>query len=105
MSDLISRSALLKKICKTFNIPDDWDGNIAEPLQTIIDIIENQPIAYDKEAVVEQLEARRKDYERSIQNASDDVSATYRKGVMRGYEYSKDVVKAGGIDERPKQSN
>ena len=45
--------------------------------------------------IVEQLEERRKGYERSLQNTMGSVS-TYRKGVMRGYEYSRDLVKGGG---------
>ena len=56
MSDLISRSAMHNKICKHFNIPKDWDGDIAEPLQTVLDLIENQNCAYDVDAVVEELE-------------------------------------------------
>jgi len=43
--------------------------------------------------IVEKLEERRIEYELSSENAPDYVSSTYRKGVMRGYEYSRDLVK------------
>lgn len=52
---LIDADTLLNKICKEFDIPKDWDGDIAEPLQTIIDIIDNQPTAYDVEEVLGQI--------------------------------------------------
>lgn len=52
---LIDADALLNKICKQFDIPDDWDGDIAEPLQTVIDIVDNFDVAYDVEAVVTKL--------------------------------------------------
>ena len=43
--------------------------------------------------IAEKLEERRIEYELSSENAPDAVSSTYRKGVMRGYEYSRDLVK------------
>ena len=53
---LIDADALLNKLCKKFDIPKDWDGDIAEPLQTVIDMIDNEPTAYDVGKVVEELE-------------------------------------------------
>ena len=53
--DLISRSAIHNKICKHFNIPKDWDGDIAEPLQTVLDLIENEDCDYNVDAVVEEI--------------------------------------------------
>ena len=38
-------------------------------------------------------EERRIEYELSSIKAPDEVSTVYRKGVMRGYEYSRDLVK------------
>lgn len=43
--------------------------------------------------IVEKLEERRIEYELSSENAPDVISSTYRKGIMRGYEYSRDLVK------------
>lgn len=60
---LIDGNALMDKICKQFNIPDDWDGDIAEPLQTVIDIIDNEPTAYDTEKVVEEIEKLKNPYD------------------------------------------
>ena len=62
--------------------------------------IEEQPTAFDVDKVVSELETRRKEYE----NEADKIDVPFKhsfylKGVMREYEYSIDVVKAGGIDE------
>ena len=43
--------------------------------------------------IVEKLEERRIEYELSSIKAPDEISSVYRKGVMRGYEYSRDLVK------------
>lgn len=43
--------------------------------------------------IVEKLEERRIEYELSSIKAPDEISTVYRKGVMRGYEYSRDLVK------------
>ena len=66
----------------------------------VIEVIEQQPTAFDVDKVVGQLEARRKEYE----DKADDLDTPYKyicyyKGLMRGYEYSRDLVKVGGIDE------
>ena len=63
--------------------------------------IEEQPTAFDVDKVVSELETRRKEYE----NEADKINVPfeyrcYLKGIMRGYEYSIDVVKQGGIDDR-----
>ena len=83
MSELIDRQALIKQL-KDENIPFNTDIN---------EIINIQPIAFDVANIVEKLEERRIEYELSSENAPDAVSSTYRKGVMRGYEYSRDLVK------------
>lgn len=91
---LIDGNALMDKICKRFNIPDDWDGDIAEPLQTVIDIIDNEPTAYDTENVIEQLNDL----------PTFKVSATSEKHPFCAYEaemISKHkvigIVKKGGV--------
>ena len=67
--------------------------------------IEGQPTAFDVDKVVSELETRRKEYE----NEADKIDvpleySCYFKGIMRGYEYSIDVIKAGGIDENKKDN-
>lgn len=62
--------------------------------------IEEQPTAFNVDKVVEQLETRRKEYEDRTDNLDTPFRyICYYKGIMRGYEYSIDVIKAGGIDE------
>lgn len=83
MSELIDRQALIKQL-KDENIPFNAEIN---------EIINIQPIAFDVDNIVEKLEERRIEYELSSIKAPDEVSTVYRKGVMRGYEYSRDLVK------------
>ena len=60
--------------------------------------IEEQPTAFNVDKVVEQLETRRKEYEDKTDNLDTPFRyICYYKGMMRGYEYSKDIVKAGGV--------
>lgn len=61
-------------------------------------LIELQPTAYDVEKVVAELEEKRIEYELYSESATDDILKTYRKGIMRGYEYSKDIVRKGGVE-------
>ena len=83
MGELIDRQALIKQL-KDENIPFNADIN---------EIINIQPIAFDVANIVAKLEERRIEYELSSIKAPDEVSTVYRKGVMRGYEYSRDLVK------------
>lgn len=56
-------------------------------------LIDSQPIAYDVDKVVEQLENERKFWE----NAHDrDLG----KEKTRSYEHAIEIVKGGGVDER-----
>lgn len=66
---------------------------------TMIAVVEKMPTAYDIENVVAELETRRTEYEFHSENASNDETKYYRRGIMRGYEYSKELVMRGGIDE------
>lgn len=67
----------------------------------IIDRLNNEPTAYDVDKVVEQLEKQRKMYEQEseeLEKMRDDPNQIiYRRGKMRGFEYSKEIVKDGGI--------
>lgn len=68
------------------------------PYHEVIQLLDKQPTAYDVEKVVEQLEEIRSEYEVYSENAPDEELRAYRKGVMRGYEYSQDIVKRGGVE-------
>ena len=85
MGDLISRSAIHNKICKHFNIPKDWDGDIAEPLQTVLDLIENEDCAYDVDKVVKEFKDLKEinqyhfECEKTFENLSD---AEFHRGCV-----------------------
>ena len=53
------------------------------------------------ERIVERLDLRRKEYEEASNHPSIELSQEcYYKGIMRGYEYSRDIVKEeGGLNE------
>ena len=89
---LIDSDALLNKICKKFDIPKDWDGDIAEPLQTIIDIIDNEPAAYDVEKVVQCI------HEYFAKKINDCNGNIIPHEIL---EYNKvicEIVKNGGVE-------
>lgn len=93
MSDFISRSALIKKL-REKSVKDEVNTlSTTYTYKELAYIICNMPTAYDVEKVVAELEQKRIEYESYSENAPDDISKTYRKGVMRGYEYSKYIVK------------
>ena len=66
-------------------------------LQTVIrNSIDLQPTAFDTDKVVKELEKRRKECEDISSNiVITDPYDFYYKGLMRGYEYSIDIVKRG----------
>lgn len=65
-----------------------------------INVVNSQPTAFDVDKVVEQLEGQRKEYEESADSLTCDYDRVcYYRGKMRAYEYSKEIVKAGGIDD------
>ena len=93
-NDLISKSELHDAICKRFNIEDDWDGDITEPLQTILDIIENFEIAYDVEEVVVELEEEKYTREEKFQydTRTQECMVCYNKGINRAIR----IIRNGG---------
>ena len=60
--------------------------------------LRNVKTAYDISKVVAELEERRSEYEVYAENAPDEELRAYRKGVMRGCEYSQDIVRKGGVE-------
>ena len=100
MSDLISRSELYmndlirrKDVLALFPTNDCSDKMVGL-YERILDI----PTAYSVEKVVAELEERRSEYEVYAENAPDEELRAYRKGVMRGCEYSQDIVRKGGVE-------
>lgn len=94
--DLISRSALLKEI--------NGDGNKrADTLmrEWYADMVRRQPTAYDVDKVVERLEAEAEDCQNEAnepaQHGNYGAAATL-EGIAKGYKYSANIVKSGGIE-------
>lgn len=93
MSDLIKREDVIQTLKETGIIQDNDLGHC------VIDEIKRIPTAYDKEAVVEQLEKLTNNYE---EGCTDRI----RKGLCFKAEdcgrcaflQSIDIVKAGGLD-------
>lgn len=119
MSDLISRSALLKKfndkgIQITFDLPveeilgedvdiDDFtilvQGAIQAYKNLIIGTIKDMPTAYDAEKVVAELEEKQHQANKDMQISElyEDVQAYGGKYLAFGEAI--EIVKAGGVDE------
>ena len=72
---------------------NDDCGCRTSPCETVEDAIYKWNTRAPMDNIVEKLEERRIEYELSSIKAPDEVSTVYRKGVMRGYEYSRDLVK------------
>lgn len=96
MSDLISRSDLKKEIESIYlNVSGVRSGKgiLAKCMDSykkaVLEIINNQPIAFDKEKVVADLE------EYKIKRSDDSV---YGIGVLNGYAEAIDIVRKGGIE-------
>ena len=93
MSDLISRSELIKEFNK-------YCGNQRYLVsENIREIINNQPTAYDIEKVVEKLEKERLIYFLSIANTGDkSLDVAYEK-VGQTIDKAIEIVKQGGVDD------
>lgn len=101
MGRLIDADSLLKKLGETWNIPSDWDGDIDETCETAFDVIENQPTAFDVEAVVKELEEQAKQYHRREKNCEDkNITVQLSKkffGKACSYEHAIEIVRKGGV--------
>ena len=59
----------------------------------IIKCIENQPTAFDASKVLKELETRRKTHEFKTRNVDSPLPyVCYHRGMMRGYQYSKEII-------------
>lgn len=79
MSDLISRSELLKEI-------ETWGGGV----EALHEYIQNMPTAYDIDKVVEELEEAKHEI-----CLSDDDLEHYQDGIDQAIE----IVKQGGVSD------
>ena len=86
MNDLISRQALMKEFGIDEDTPDVAKILIAVKLRDIEKIINRQPIAYNVDKVVEQLEKLQQYFIYSIKDLV---------GLLEAIE----IVKGGGVDE------
>ena len=90
MSDLISRSALIKELCENTKIGfygEFTDGSeVAYTQREIISAINNHPTAYDVEKVVEQI--KDKAWSGNIYDGKIWV------------QHAEEIIRKGGVNER-----
>ena len=104
MSDLISRSELLKRFCINkdgHRIPErDCDNfEVTVSVKDIKTIIKEQPTAYDIDKVVEKLEERKALYERLVGYESKNGTSTEKNQHIKAIDVLNDaieIVKEGG---------
>ena len=117
MSDLISRSELLKafnnkNVQITFDLPveevlgedvdlDDFAMLVQDAIQAykkmVIDTIKNQPTAYDIDKVVEELEEMKMRYFLTIANTGDEKSDFAYENVGNALDKAIEIVKQGDV--------
>lgn len=110
MSDLISRSNLLKELESSVLQPTkDTDGFIdgwCEGFNTVVDMIRNQTTAFDTEKVIAELENEKERYEKDRVWWSEHSwkdSCVYNECDMNDrksdcFEKAIDIVKKGGVE-------
>ena len=119
MSDLISRSELLKafnnkNVQITFDLPveevlgedvdlDDFAMLVQDAIQAykkmVIDTIKNQPTAYDIDKVVEELEEMKMRYFLTIANTGDEKSDFAYENVGNALDKAIEIVKQGDVSD------
>ena len=99
MGDLISRSYLIERIKGFTNISSEYFKNP----ELLLDVIENQPTAYDVEKVVGELkkekEIHTEHYNISLYKDYPEVKRRYEQNCCV-IDKAIDIVKRGGVDER-----
>ena len=90
MSDLISRSELLKEI-------ENWGGCV----EALHDYIQNMPTAYSVDKVVEELEKELSlaDKEKERCTGENNLQFDSAKGYASGISTAIEIVKQGGVYE------
>ena len=102
--DLISRKELIKTLSLKFSGLNDatdlYHGGKFDAFKEIQRIIKQQPIAYDKEAVVEQLENELELAEKQKEECTFKALPYYDRteGYIVAMSNAISIVKVGGID-------
>ena len=106
MSDLISRSELLKRFLVSkdgHRIPErDCDNfEVTVSIKNVKTIIKEQPTAYDPDKVVEGLEAKENEAILKAPNTSDITNPEYQKWMMKSYGFKEaiEIIKQGGVSK------
>ena len=97
MSDLISRSALLKEVekYKFGAISNDTQREYIK--STILDFINFQPTAYSVDKVVKELEEVKMRYFLTIANTGDEKSDFAYENVGNALDKAIEIVKQGSV--------
>lgn len=106
MSDLISRSALLKYMETTEisqYIDDLNSGNDNYNSTPLYDFVKDMPTAYDKEAIAAELEKKKIMYEHLYKNCKDASVAMYDLGRYDGILMAIDIMRGGRRNEKASQ--
>ena len=88
--DLISRKALLKKL-EVFNDRDHGNEHFLLGIESAKEIIKNEPTAFDKEKVIEELNS-----ERNLMYREDGTLMGARTQIS--IDRAVDIVEKGGIE-------
>ena len=94
--DLISRKAVLEKL-KVFSDRKNGNEHFLFGIETAIEIIENDPVAFDKEKVIEKLKDQY-NYSRKVRNKNDNDYFEYWDGRTDSYKDAIEIVEKGGIE-------
>lgn len=90
MDDLISRKALLKKL-EVFNDRDHGNEHFLLGIESAKEIIKNEPTAFDKEKVIEELE-----YDKGM--SAKYSTGLREQGHIEAFDEAISIVKKGGIN-------
>ena len=88
--DLISRKAVL-------DVLNDVDQDGLLKISQIIDFIKDQPTAFDKKKVIEELENLRAQYFITIANTGDEKLGFAYKYIWNALDHAIKIVEKGGI--------
>lgn len=92
--DLISRKALLKKL-EVFNDRDHGNEHFLLGIESAKEIIKNEPTAFVKEKVIEELKANMN----SVLGISGQaVTFMFSDGYYNGVKDAIEIVEKGGIE-------
>lgn len=110
MSDLISRSQLINALKVHFDSCFREDGELlysdhiftSDDVVDLIKLVENQPIAYSVDKVVEDLEERKALHERLVDYETKNGTVTEKYQHIKAIDVLNDaieIVKQGGVSD------